>query len=181
MKHAYLLLVLLLAFGLACTPRGRGGRSGDDDDAADDDDSAGDDDDATGDDDDATGDDDDDDATGSVDGSYTGEMTLNVDQDGALTPLCTNALTVSISGPNLVGQSTCDLFGGFGSIPVALDGDVSGTNVGGFATVDMSALGATAAQGPLDGAIEGNTFAFTFEINDKTIGTMVGSGTADKD
>ena len=59
---SFLLALLLLA--TACTPRGRGGRSGDDDDAADDDDAgddddAADDDDATGDDDDATGDDDD--------------------------------------------------------------------------------------------------------------------------
>ena len=77
MNSLRFLLLLLLAFGIACTPVRRGsngGGGGDDDDSAgdDDDDATGDDDDATGGDDDATGDDDDatgddDDATGDDD------------------------------------------------------------------------------------------------------------------
>ena len=178
MKRAlYLSLLLLLALTLACTPRGRGGRSGDDDD--DDDDSAGDDDDATGDDDDSTGDDDD--SVGGVDGDYSGQMTLTAELEGSPTELCTSPLTVSISGPNLIGSSDCELFGGIGIAPIALNGNVTAGEISGFATVDLTSIGGTAAQGNLNGDVGGGSLEVSFEIDDKAAGMMSGEGSATLD
>ena len=172
-----LCLLLLLALVVACTPRGRGGSRGDDDD---DDSATGDDDDSQGDDDDSQGDDDD--SQASFDGDYFGEISLGASVDGGEPlELCLGALSLSVSGSNLVGGSSCTGF--LGEIPIAISGVVAGSGtISGTATVDLTALGGSASQGSLDGSsINGGAATIHFEAGEAEGAPMIGDGTATRE
>ena len=186
MRRLPLLLLLLAALIMGCTPRGgrsRGSNTGDDDDASNDDDDAGDDD--AGDDD--TGDDDtgdDDDSQAGYDGDYYGQLDLSVSLEGGdPVVLCTSDLWLGVQSGSLEGETLCN-FGAL--IVVSMDGTVSGQGViSGTTTVDISSAGGAVEETALTGSISSGVATVAWELvadgGDGQTLPMFGEGTATLD
>ena len=169
-----LILLLLLALGLGCTPRGgrsRGNNNGGDE--------------PTSDDDDATTDADDDDATGAgYDGDDYGQMELSVALDGGgPTVLCSSDLWIEVQSSTLQSTVFCD----FGLlIEVNLNGAVNSQgDITGTAYIDMSQAEVPNTEADLTGDIAGGiaNVAFEAEVDggDGTLLPMFGEGEATRE